>query len=130
MKVRRAAGAVALATLAPLTLAAPEAAQADALTSSITAHVTDVTPASGQTFRVFGRLTVNSRLAVGHLVKIQELRHGTWLPLKGAQIRTNSQGRYRLRLILTLKGKNVLRAVGVTEKGHRNAYKRFSVTVH
>ena len=130
MRVRRAAGAVALATLAPLTMAVPQAAQAHTLTSSITAHVTDSTPASGQTFRVFGRFTINGRLAVGHLVKIQELRNNTWLPLKGAQIRTNSEGRYRLRLILSLKGRNVLRAVGVTQKGHRNAYRRFVVTVH
>lgn len=130
MNPRRAAGVVALATLAPLTVVAPSAAQANTFTASITAHVTDSTPASGQTFRVFGRFMINGEPAEGHLVKIQELRNNTWLPLKGARLPANSEGRYRMRLILTLKGVNLLRAVGVTGDGHRNAFRRFSVTVH
>lgn len=130
MNLRRTAGAVALATLAPLSVVAPTAAQTSTFTASITAHASDTTPAAGQTFRVRGLFMINGHPAEGHLVKIQELRMGSWHPLKGAQIRANEDGHYRLRVVLRLKGKNLLRAVGVTGDGHRNAFRRFTVTVH
>lgn len=130
MNLRRTAGAVALATLVPLSVVAPAAAQTSTFTASITAHASDTTPAAGQTFRVRGLFMINGDPAEGHLVKIQELRMGAWHPLKGAQIRANEDGHYRLRLVLRLKGQNLLRAVGVTGDGHPNAFRRFTVTVH
>lgn len=130
MNLRRTAGLAALATLAPLTAVAPATAQASTFTASITVRVSDTTPAAGQAFRVRGLFRINGEPAVNHIVKFQELRNDQWQALKGARIRTNEEGRYRLRLILHMKGQNVLRAVGVTGDGHRNAFKRFTVTVH
>ncbi len=63
-------------------------------------------------------------------VKVQARRDGAWIQLTGARVTTNDNGGYRVRLILSQTGKRVLRVVGVTPRGTRNAFHRFSVTVH
>lgn len=130
MNLRLAVGAVALTTLTPLAVLAPQAASASTFTATITAHATDTTPASGQTFRTVGRFTINGHPAVDHVVKVQTFRNGAWQQLKGAKMLTNNGGDYKMRIILQQKGLRHLRAVGVTGDGHPNAFKQFTVTVH
>ncbi|MGH3471142.1 MAG: hypothetical protein ACRDPG_03725 [Nocardioidaceae bacterium] len=129
MYVRRAAGAVALGTIAPLILTTGIAFASPGSTS-ITAKPTDRTPASGQTFRVNGTFTLSGKPASHHIVKFQSLRNNKWIPLTGARMLTTSTGTYTMRLILSAKGTQDLRAVGVSGNAMRNAFKRFTVTVH
>jgi hypothetical protein len=112
---------LALGVLAPAGAAAPAAAR-------ITASVTDSTPASGETFRVSGRLTRGGTGLAGRTVRVQTLRDGTWSNLTGAQMSTSSTGRYHLRLVLGQTGRRTLRVVGVVDGP--NPRKRFVVQVH
>src|SRR5262245_30062592 len=98
---------------------------------SITAHPSDTTPASGQTFRVRGLFEIGGSPAVDRTVKMQSLNSGTWQNIPGAQVSTGSDGKYAVRLILSRKGTRTLRAVGITPSPNTpNAFKRFTVTVH
>ncbi len=126
---RRTAALLAPLAALPLalgTLVPAEAAQGDR--ARITASVTDTTPASGQTFRVTGRLTRGGEAVAGWTVKVQTLRDGSWSNLTGARMSTSDRGRYKLRVVLSQTGQRTLRVVGVVP-GH-NAFQRFGVTVH
>jgi hypothetical protein len=112
---------LALGVLAPAGAAAPAAAR-------ITASVTDSSPASGETFRVSGRLTRGGTGLAGRTVRVQTLRDGDWSNLTGAQMSTSSTGRYNLRLVLGQTGTRTLRVVGVVDGP--NPRKRFVVQVH
>ena len=118
-----------LATVAALPLAAGMLNPAVAGDQArITAKVTDTTPASGQEFRVSGRLSRDGDPIAGRTVKVQTLRDGSWENLTGAHMSTSSTGRYNLGVILSQTGERTLRVVG--KLPGRDARKRFEVTVH
>lgn len=133
MNVRRVAAAVLVGSLIPLSAAVTTAHASTAVEShtvKITAVPSDTTPASGQEFRVRGAFTVDGQPAVDRPVKVQTWRNDAWEQLKGAKVNTNDEGRYQVRVILQQKGERLLRVVGVSPEGIRNAYHRFTVTVH
>lgn len=117
-----ATGALALGSIA-----ATAPADAAPIRVRITAHPSDRTVDSGESFRVHGRFTLNGEPAGGRQVKIQSLRNGEWQSLTGSRLRTGSLGKYRVRIRLYTEGNRVLRAVGVGPT--RNGYKRFVVQV-
>ncbi len=125
-----------LATTAALALAVPAAAlaapaEAAVCCPSISVRVSDATPASGQTFRIRGRfLQPAGQPAVNRVVKVQARRNDSWVPLSGARVRTDDEGRYRMRLILSQRGRRLLRVVGVNPGDRPNAFRRFAVRVH
>ncbi len=98
--------------------------------SSISVHVSDDTPASRQQFFARGQLIMGGLPAPDHVVRFQTHRNGAWEPIKGAHMLTNSEGKYRMRLILSQTGPRLLRAVGVGEGIEPTQRKKFSVAVH
>jgi hypothetical protein len=114
------AGGVAVGTSA---VAAP-------VDAHITAHPTKTTVDSGEQFRVHGLFTINSAPAVNKTVKIQSQTADGWKNITGAHVSTGSDGRYSVRLVLSLKGKRDLRAVGITPSPSvPNPKAPFTVTV-
>jgi hypothetical protein len=129
MSIRRLVGSVAIGAIAPL-LVVTAPALASTAASSVTAHASDDTPRSGETFIVHGRYIHDSLPAAGHTVRIQSYSDGSWVNLKGAHVTVTPTGTYRLRVILFTVGVRDLRAVGVAGDGHRNSYDHFEVQVH
>ena len=128
--IRRGSTAV-LATVAALPLVLGAVTPAGAETSSapqITASVTDTTPASGQSFRVLGRLTREAVGVAGRTVKVQALRDGIWTDLTGARMSTSSSGSYDLNVVLSQTGTRTLRVKAILPGP--DARKRFVVAVH
>ena len=101
-------GVAGAALIAPVLIAGPAQAGYDA---RVTIHATDTTVRSGQQFRVHGKyLFGDNTPVVGKRIRVQsKSRGGHWTNLKGATLRTNSEGRYRIRVILSRKGKRLLR---------------------
>lgn len=96
----------------------------------ITAHPSDDRVSSGEQFRVRGLLTINGHPALDKMVKIQALYGDDWRNIRGARVSTGDDGRYRVRVVLSMKGKRALRAVGITPSPDRpNPKKRFAVNV-
>lgn len=129
--IDRRTGIAILATVAALPLGLGAIAPADALAparAKITASVSDDTPASGESFRVSGRLTRAGDGIGGRTVKIQARRDGAWTDLTGAQMSTSSTGGYNLGVVLSQTGQRTLRVKAVLPG--RDAHKRFVVTVH
>lgn len=121
--------ATVLVMAVPAGMAATPAQAVSDSDTRITVRVSDETPASGQTFRIRGRFIEDGSPAINQPVKAQTRRDGQWVPLRGARIHTNDEGRYRMRLVLSQRGKRLLRVVGVADTG-ANAYQRFTVRVH
>lgn len=97
---------------------------------AITAHPSKRAVDSGEQFRVRGYFTINGAPALNRTVKIQALYGDDWRDISGARVSTGDDGRYGVRLILSMKGNRVLRAVGITPSPDRpDAKKRFTVTV-
>ena len=117
-------GAASLMAAATAGLAADASATAAQATSSITAHASDDTPHVGEEFVVRGVYDAAARD-----VKIQTFRNDRWLNLDGARVTTRSDGSYRVRLVLNIRGVRDLRAVGIAGDDRRNAYARFVVEV-
>jgi hypothetical protein len=123
--VSAAATAMAVATMAGPVASA--SARAAARAPSITAHPSNDTPHVGEEFVVRG---VYDGPGTGvHDVKIQTFRNDRWLNLDGARVTTRSDGSYRVRVILSIRGVRDLRAVGIAGDDHRNSYARFVVEV-
>ena len=97
--------------------------------AEISVRVSDATPASGQQFRARGRLIMGGLPAPAHTVKVQARRGGQWVPLRGARVQTNDEGRYRVRLVLSQRGSRLLRVAGVGEGTEPTQRQRFRVTV-
>jgi hypothetical protein len=119
-------GAVSLAAVAAVGLGAGPATAVRAA-SSITAHPSDDTPSAGEQFVVRGVYDGPGRSA--HDVKLQTFRNDKWLNLDGARVTTKSDGSYRIRVILNIRGVRDLRAVGISGGDHKNSYARFVVEV-
>ena len=127
---RRAVATVGSLAVAATLVAAARAQSATSAPSRVSVSTTDATPASGQTFRLYG--TVRSE---GHKVpatiRVQTYRNGHWVQMSGAVMQTNRDDSYRIRVILQMKGKRQLRVVAdPTPAGIANARKTISVTVH
>lgn len=96
----------------------------------ITAHPSDSSVSSGEQFRVRGLFTINGSPALDKKVKIQALYSDGWRNISGARVSTGDDGRYRVRIVLSMKGERVLRAVGITPSPDKpNPKKRFTVRV-
>jgi len=99
--------------------------------SRITARASDATPASGQQLVLRGVLRSEGAGVSDATVRVKTYRNGEWVRLRGAVVSTNDEGRYRVRLVLSMKGDRRLRVVG-NPKGDdiRTARKDLTVTVH
>ncbi|MGH3363315.1 MAG: hypothetical protein ACRDOW_01210 [Nocardioidaceae bacterium] len=99
--------------------------------STITVRSTDYTPASGQTFRLFGFVRSEGVPLPDATVRVKTFRHGEWVRLPGAVLLTHDDGHYRVRVILQMKGQRLLRVVA-NPKGDdiRNSHRDITVTVH
>jgi len=97
--------------------------------ADITARPSDTTVRSGEQFIVRGRFTIDGAPAAGRTVKMQALYGQDWKAIPGARVTTNTEGKYRVRLILSRKGDRDLRSVGLAPGGIKNAYQRFTVQV-
>jgi hypothetical protein len=119
----------ALAAAATLVAATP--AQSTTLTpSKVSVSTTDSTPASGQTFRLYGAVRSEGH-QVPATILVQTYRNGHWVQLPGATMQTNRDDTYRIRVVLQMKGKRQLRVVAdPTPAGINNARTTISVTVH
>ena len=111
----------AVVTAAPVTAAERRA--------DITARPSDTMVRSGEQFIVRGRFTIDGAPAVGRTVKIQAQYGQDWQAITGARVTTNSEGKYRVRIILGQKGNRDLRSVGIAPRNIKNAYQRFTVQV-
>lgn len=100
--------AAAAALTAPVLVAGPAHAGYDA---NITIHASDSTVRSGEQFRVHGKYLFGDGTPVRNkLVRVQSKNaNGSWVRLRGAKLRTNSEGRYRIRVVLSRKGERMLR---------------------
>lgn len=98
--------------------------------SRVTVFSTDYTPASGQTFRLFGAVW-SEGVRVPATIRVKTFRNGEWVQLPGAVMQTNRDNRYRIRIVLQMKGERLLRVIG-NPKGDdiRTARKTITVTVH
>jgi hypothetical protein len=126
-------GALALLVTLPLAaLGVAGVAEAAAPSqATISAKVSDTTPASGQEFAISGTFTEDGAPAARHIVKVQaQQANGSWKTLTGARERTNAAGAYDLAVVLGSKGARDLRVVGVGGDAAPNATRVFTVTVH
>jgi hypothetical protein len=124
------ASAVALSALtAGAVASAAGPAAAAERRADITARASDDTVGSGEQFLVRGRFTIAGAPAAGRTVKVQGLYGDDWRPISGARVTANSEGRYRVRIILSVEGNRTLRAVGVVPGPAHNAYAAFDVHV-
>ena len=94
------------------TLTLTPAQAVDVAPSNITVHSTDYNVASGEQFRLFGRMTSQGDPVPDATVRVKTFRHGEWVQLKGAVVTTNDEGKYRVRIVLQMKGKRLLRVIG------------------
>jgi len=130
MSVRRTLGVV-VGTVATMvaTLVVPAHA-AHPWSSRITVRVSDYTPTAGDGFVVRGLYASDGTVAAGQVVRLQSYAAGGWANIRGARVMTNSDGRYRMRVILFLRGVRDLRVMGMTTDGHDRTFHRFVVQVH
>lgn len=104
----------ALGTLAAVTtlVGVAPAHSADVADSRITVRASDDDVRSGEQFVLRGRLTSEGAPVAGAPVRVKTYRGGAWVALDGAVVRTGSEGRYRVRVVLSMKGDRRLRVVG------------------
>lgn len=131
-RTTRRATAVVGTIAAAATMTAMSPAQSAVLArSTITVHSTDYTPASGQTFRLFGFVRSEGMPLSDATVRVKTFRNGAWVRLPGATVLTHDDGHYRVRIILQMKGHRLLRVIA-NPKGDDilNSRKDITVTVH
>ncbi|QNN53300.1 hypothetical protein [Nocardioides mesophilus] len=129
---RRSTAAAVIGLLAASSsLVATAPSQATTLAPSrVTVQSTDYTPASGQTFSLYGAVW-SEGVRVPATVRVKTYRHGEWVQLAGAVMHTNRVDQYRIRIILQMKGERLLRVVGrPDDTGISTARKTITVTVH
>ena len=118
-----------IAAAATMTATAPAGAVTLA-PSRITVHATDTTPASGQLFRLQGGVW-SSGERVPAIVRVKTFRHGAWVQLPGAVVKTNRDDRYNLGVRLQMKGQRLLRVIGdPIDPDISTARRTITVTVH
>jgi hypothetical protein len=128
--IRSGAAAVVTGGLLASGLVTGAPASAQGSDTSITARPSDDSVSSGEQFRVRGMFTLNGQAAVDKTVKIQAKYADGWRDVRGARVSTGDDGKYAVRLILSMEGERVLRAVGISPSPTKpNPKKRFTVTV-
>lgn len=130
-KTARRATAMLGTFAAATSLVAMSPAQSATLAPSrVTVHSTDYTPASGQTFSLYGAVW-SEGARVPATIRVKTFRNGAWVQLRGAVMETNRFNRYRIRIVLQMKGERLLRVIGnPTGDDIRTARKTITVTVH
>jgi hypothetical protein len=93
----------------------------------LTANVSDSKPASGEQFIVRGKLIEMGMTGKDHAIRVQTYLGGSWQPI--AHVRTDQDGKYRVRVILSSPGKRVLRVVAPAGSDEHNQHTRFVVNV-
>ena len=127
---RRAVATVGALAAAVTMVAAAPAQSATPTTSKVSVSTTDSTPASGQTFRLYGAVQSGGH-KVAATMHVLTYRNGHWVQLPGATMQTNRDNTYRIRIVLQMKGHRQLRVVGdPVAAGLGNARTTISVTVH
>jgi hypothetical protein len=119
----------AVAVLALLLTAAGPVAAGSAEAARITARSSADVMAPGEQFSLRGRFTIGDRPAGNHVVKVQSGYIGAWTTLDGARVRTRPDGRFRVRVVLCVKGVRDLRVVGVVPGPRDEAFDRVTVMV-
>ena len=111
--LRRTAAVVATVS-AGLAVAAPsaQAAQAAPAKSQITVRASDSEVRPGEQFVLRGRMTSLDSPVADATVRVQTFRAGGWHRLPGAMVSTGSDGRYRVRVVLSSGGDRDLQVVG------------------
>ncbi len=84
---------------------------------------------SGERFVARGLLITGGLPAPDHTVRVMSMRAGEWTRMPGAQVLTNDEGRYRVRLSLAQRGERTLRVVGVGEGKEPTQFQRFTLRV-
>jgi hypothetical protein len=130
---KRSVAAGVVAAVAPVVALAPAALAGGEVGCGggfdvLTAHVSDPTPASGQQFIVRGKLIEMGMTGKNHVIRVQTKLGGSWEPI--AHVRTNDDGKYRIRVILSAPGKRILRVVAPAGKHEDRQRTRFVVNVH
>lgn len=128
---RRTAAVIASLAAATTLIGTAPAQSAEVAGSRITARASDTTPASGQQFVLRGVLRSEGAGVSDATVRVKTYRDGEWVRLRGAVVSTDDEGRYRVRVTLSMKGDRTLRVVGnPTGDDIRTARKDLTVTVH
>lgn len=112
---RRAAVTAASAAMTAAVVAVPtlDAAAATGPRSHITVHPSDTKVSSGEQFILRGRLTRHGEPIDNGRVRVAaRYPDGDWDDLAGAVVTTDSEGKYRVRVILSMTGNRDLRVVG------------------
>lgn len=128
---RRASALIGAAVAASSMVAMSPADSAVLPRSTVTVRSTDYTPASGQTFRLFGFVRSEGVALPDATVRVKTFRNGAWVRLPGATVLTHDDGHYRVRIILQMKGQRLLRVIA-NPKGDDilSSRKTITVTVH
>jgi len=104
------AGATA-ATAASLLVASPAVAEEPA-PSRMTATPSKFQVDPGEQFVIRGRMLSEGDPVVGAPVRMRTWSDGRFVDINGARVTTNSEGRYRVRIVLYRKGDRLLKVVG------------------
>jgi hypothetical protein len=102
---------VATTAAAVSVVGAAPAQAADIAGSSVTVHASDYEVRSAEQFRLRGILKSEGQPVEGATVRVKTYRNGEWHRLRGAVVRTNEEGRYRIRIKLQMKGQRQIRVV-------------------
>ena len=93
-------------------LGAAPAQSAEVAPSTITVHSTDYNVASGQHFRLLGKLRSEGVPVADATVRVKTFRNGEWVRLKGAVVSTHEDGHYNVGITLQMPGNRKLRVIG------------------
>jgi hypothetical protein len=111
--IRRAAvTAAVLASAAGAAGLAPASADEARDPSRISVHASDYDVSSGEQFVLRGRMWSGGDPVAGARVRVQFATEDGWENVRGAVVETGSDGRYRVRVILSRTGDRRLRVVG------------------
>jgi hypothetical protein len=107
---RRTALALAATAVAATLTAAPATAE-DPAPSRVTAIPSQFQVDPGEEFVIRGRLRSEGEPVGDAVVRVRTYLNGEWRNIKGARVTTNSEGRYRVRVVLSAQGDRLLRVV-------------------
>jgi hypothetical protein len=102
-----AAAAVSLLAIAPAVAVADEPAP-----SRMTARPNSFHVDPGERFVIRGRLLSEGEPVAGAPVRVRTWTEEGFVDIKGARVTTDSEGRYRVRIVLYRKGDRLLKVIG------------------
>ncbi|HSE09912.1 MAG TPA: hypothetical protein VLB29_14705 [Nocardioidaceae bacterium] len=113
--MRKRLAVTAAVVSAAAVVAGPAAVAETPADSRISVRPSNYNPDQGEMFRLSGRMLSEGVPVPGVTVRVQTWRNGGWVPLKGAVVTTNDEGRYRVRVVLFQDGDRDLRVVANPE---------------